>query len=152
MADGNRNTPRREPTYSEIVWEQFKKNRIAYAAFWLFVALFVIAIISPIISLDQPFWATIENDAGVRETVFPWFGSLLFNSNVFGKLGVFRQPRSPLRVFKARPYPTIPPMLPPFLPVDTMDVAMRGGVVGWHRRTVGIVRVEVPTPRIYVDS
>lgn len=74
-----------EPSYGEIVWAQFKKNRIGYAAMWFFGALVIVAIVAPMISLDQPFVAVLSDGDGDRRFVFPWFESLLFNSNVFGQ-------------------------------------------------------------------
>lgn len=74
-----------EPSYGEIVWAQFKKNRIGFAALWMFLSLVILAIIAPVISLDQPFVAVLSDGGGDRRTVFPWIEGLLFNSNVFGQ-------------------------------------------------------------------
>jgi len=72
--------PVKEPTYGEIVWGQFKKNRLGMAALYAFIVLVLIAIGAPLISSDQPFTVLYEG-----ERRYPWFEGLLFNSNVFGK-------------------------------------------------------------------
>ena len=64
-------------TFSDIVWLQFKKNRVAYLALWALAFLFILAICAPIIASDRAFyWA----EGG--ETYFPWFTSL-FDDNYF---------------------------------------------------------------------
>ena len=65
-------------SYWAIVWEQFKKNRIAYAALWAIFGLFVIAVYAPVFVMKIPFVWT--DDSG---TSFPWFRGLLLNRNVF---------------------------------------------------------------------
>lgn len=69
-----------EPTYGEIVWSQFRKNRIGMLALGIFCCLFAVAVAAPLISSDQPFVVTYEGN-----TEYPWFAGLLFNANVFGK-------------------------------------------------------------------
>ena len=91
-------TTRPEPTYGEIVWGQFKKNRIALVALGLLGLLAIIAICAPLISSSQPFKVT--HDSVTRspwfpglpfevtydgKTSYPWLEGLLFNGNVYGK-------------------------------------------------------------------
>ena len=64
-------------TYLDIVWAQFKKNRLALAALWFLGLIVLLAICSPLISSDRPF---IWVDAG--ETTHPWFRSL-FDRNLY---------------------------------------------------------------------
>ena len=71
----------KEPTYGEIVWGQFKKNRISYVALYLLGLLALIAICAPLISSNQPLLIRVEGEG----TRYPWFGALLFNENVYGK-------------------------------------------------------------------
>ena len=71
----------KEPSYGEIVWDQFKKNRISYVALYLLGLLTLIAICAPLISSNQPLYIVTE-DEGV---CFPWLEALLFNENVYGK-------------------------------------------------------------------
>jgi len=64
-------------TYGDIVWTQFKKNRLAVAALWFLGLLVLVAVCSPLISSDRPFvWV----DAG--QTTHPWFPSL-FDRNLY---------------------------------------------------------------------
>ncbi|MBM76758.1 MAG: hypothetical protein CMK59_15225 [Proteobacteria bacterium] len=64
-------------TYGDIVWGQFKKNKIATASLGLLVALFLLAIYCPLLASDRPFIWT-ENGT----TSYPWFSSL-FDRNYF---------------------------------------------------------------------
>ncbi|HBU46804.1 MAG TPA: ABC transporter permease [Myxococcales bacterium] len=64
-------------TFLDIVWGQFKKNRMAYAAMWLVVVLFLLAVYAPVIASERPFiWQDSEG------TYFPWFSSL-FDHNYY---------------------------------------------------------------------
>ena len=82
MAEQTRQpTGLKEPTYGEIVWGQFRKNRISYVALCLLGFLTLVAICAPLISSNQPFVIEVEGE-GAR---YPWFGALLFNENVYGK-------------------------------------------------------------------
>ena len=64
-------------TFLDIVWGQFKKNRMAYAAMWLVVVLFLLAVYAPVIASERPFiWQDSEG------TCFPWFSSL-FDHNYY---------------------------------------------------------------------
>jgi peptide/nickel transport system permease protein len=58
--------------YLDIVWKQFRKNRIALAMVWVVLALFAVAIFAPVIASNQPYWF-IDGD-GIH---FPWIVSLL---------------------------------------------------------------------------
>lgn len=58
--------------YLDIVWRQFRKNRIALRLLWVLGALLGTAIFAPLIASNQPFWFR-EN--GVLR--FPWFVALL---------------------------------------------------------------------------
>jgi len=64
-------------TYGDIVWGQFKKNRVAYWSLWGVVALFVLAIFAPVIASARPFIWTVESG-----TSYPWFSSL-FDRNYY---------------------------------------------------------------------
>lgn len=59
-------------TYLDVVWKQFRKNRIALAMVWVVLALFGLAIVAPLIASNQPYWYR-ERD-GLR---FPWLVSLV---------------------------------------------------------------------------
>ncbi len=64
-------------TYGDIVWGQYKKNRLAYISLWGVGALFALAIFAPLIASTRPFiWSTAEG------TTFPWFTSL-FDRNYY---------------------------------------------------------------------
>ena len=66
-----------DQTFGDIVWIQFKKNRVAYWSLWGLGFLFVLAITAPLIASGRPFiW-----DAG-EGTTYPWFSSL-FDRNYF---------------------------------------------------------------------
>ena len=69
--------PTESLTYFDIVWTQFKKNRLAVAAMWFLGVVVLVAVCSPLIASDRPFvWV----DAG--QTSHPWFTSL-FDRNLF---------------------------------------------------------------------
>lgn len=64
-------------TFADIVWIQFKKNRVALVSAWGLAGLFFIAITAPLFASGRPFvW-----DAG-EGTSYPWFSSL-FDRNYF---------------------------------------------------------------------
>jgi MFS family permease len=64
-------------TYGDIVWGQFKKNRVAYVSLWGVIALFLAAIASPLFASSTPFiWQDADG------TSFPWF-STLFDTQYF---------------------------------------------------------------------
>jgi peptide/nickel transport system permease protein len=71
-------------TYFDIVWTQFKRNRVALVALWFLAAILALAIFAPLLSSDRPFvWVA----AGER--TYPWFRSL-FDRNLFeGPVDVF---------------------------------------------------------------
>ena len=64
-------------TYGDIVWGQLKKNTYAMWSLYLLIALFAVAIFSPLVASDRPF---IWTENGV--TSYPWFSSL-FDRNYF---------------------------------------------------------------------
>lgn len=64
-------------SYWSVVWGQFKKNRMALWGLGAIGALFLLAVYSPIISLDVPFFYSIDG-----KTYFPFFTEL-FNENRF---------------------------------------------------------------------
>jgi peptide/nickel transport system permease protein len=70
-------TPSESQTYGDIVWGQFRKNRLAVAALWCLGLLVLAAVVSPLISSDRPF---IWVDEGER--TWPWFRSL-FDVNLY---------------------------------------------------------------------
>jgi len=57
--------------YLDIVWKQFRKNRIAHRMLWVLSALLGVAIFAPLIASNQPFWFR-EGDA----LHFPWWVAL----------------------------------------------------------------------------
>lgn len=64
-------------TYGDIVWGQFRKNKVAVAALWAIVGLVALAVYSPLLASNQPFvW-----DAG-EGLSSPWINSL-FDRNFF---------------------------------------------------------------------
>ena len=64
-------------SFSDIVWQQFKKNTMAYISLWLLAGLFILAVIAPLIASERPFiWADSEG------TFYPWFNSL-FDHNYY---------------------------------------------------------------------
>jgi peptide/nickel transport system permease protein len=58
--------------YFDIVWKQFRKNRVAVAMLWIVAALFLLAIFAPVIASNQPYWFR-EKDGAL---LFPWFVAL----------------------------------------------------------------------------
>ncbi|MEC9390897.1 MAG: ABC transporter permease [Myxococcota bacterium] len=64
--------PPEDQTFGDIVWIQFKKNRVAYVSLWGLGALFVLATIAPLLASGRPFiW-----DIGEGRS-YPWFSSLV---------------------------------------------------------------------------
>ena len=66
-----------DQTFGDIVWIQFKKNRVAYWSLWGLGFLFFIAITAPIIANGRPFSWNVGDG-----TTYPWFSSL-FDRNYF---------------------------------------------------------------------
>lgn len=66
-----------DPTWGEIVWDQFLKRRLARAALWGVAGLFVLAIGAPLFASNQPF---VHRDAAGWQS--PWLMSL-FDRNFF---------------------------------------------------------------------
>lgn len=64
-------------TYGDIVWTQFRKNRVAYISLWGLGFLFVLATFAPLLASTRPFYWSLEG-----ETAFPWLASL-FDRNFF---------------------------------------------------------------------
>ena len=64
-------------TYGDIVWTQFRKNRIAYLALWGLGALILLAVVAPLLASSRPLWWSIEGESGS-----PWLRSL-FDTNFF---------------------------------------------------------------------
>jgi peptide/nickel transport system permease protein len=60
-------------SYFDIVWRQFKKNRLAYYSIWPTIGLFLIAITAPLLASNIPF---VYHEGGA--TLHPWF-TALFN-------------------------------------------------------------------------
>ncbi|HEX3999872.1 MAG TPA: ABC transporter permease [Pirellulales bacterium] len=54
--------------YLDIVWRQFKKNRLAYVCLWLVGGLMLQAIFAPLIASNVPF---VFHDG--QKTIYPWF-------------------------------------------------------------------------------
>lgn len=64
-------TPKTGEAYLDIVWRQFKKNRLALVSLWVLVPLFLLAIFAPAIASNQPLVFT-DGD----QTIYPWFRAL----------------------------------------------------------------------------
>ncbi|MGB0647332.1 MAG: ABC transporter permease [Bradymonadia bacterium] len=64
-------------SFADIVWQQFKKNRLALGSLWLLGLLFALAVGAPLLASERPF---IWSDAG--GLYFPWF-SALFDHNYY---------------------------------------------------------------------
>ena len=69
--------PPEDQTFGDIVWIQFKKNRVAYCSLWGLSSLFLLATIAPLIASGRPFTWNIGE--GTR---YPWFSGL-FDRNYF---------------------------------------------------------------------
>ncbi|NUM35849.1 MAG: ABC transporter permease [Candidatus Brocadiae bacterium] len=61
-----------------IVWQQFRKNKTGMFGLYCITLLVLLAIFAPAITLDKPFYCSIQ-DEGIY---FPWFKSL-FDRNFF---------------------------------------------------------------------
>ena len=57
--------------YWDIVWRQLKKNRLAYAALWVLLPLFLVALFAPALASNQP---VVYLDGG--EMLLPWLRAL----------------------------------------------------------------------------
>ncbi len=69
--------PTDDLTYFDIVWTQFKKNRVSYVSLYALGFLFLLAIFAPVVSSTHPFvWS------GPDGTEFPWFEGL-FNRRYY---------------------------------------------------------------------
>ncbi|MAY81633.1 MAG: ABC transporter permease [Deltaproteobacteria bacterium] len=66
-----------DQTFGDIVWIQFKKNRVAYWSLWGLAGLFILAIVAPVIASGRPFIWNAGDGAQ-----YPWFSSL-FDRNYF---------------------------------------------------------------------
>ena len=64
-------------TYFDIVWTQFKKNRVSYFSLWFVGFLFSLAVFSPVISSDRPFFWRVDGESDL-----PWLRSL-YDRNLF---------------------------------------------------------------------
>ena len=64
-------------SFGDIVWGQFKKNRVAYSSLWVLILLFLVAICTPLLASGRPFY---WSEGGV--TSFPWFAAL-FDRNYY---------------------------------------------------------------------
>jgi peptide/nickel transport system permease protein len=58
--------------YFDVVWKQFRKNRIAVVSVYVVAGLFAAAIFAPVIASNQPYW--FRDSKG---TSFPWLVALL---------------------------------------------------------------------------
>ena len=84
MANQIQKSKDQDLTYGDIVWGQFKKNRINLVAMWGLIILIIIAIYCPLIASDRPF---VWKEEGTLS--FPWIRSL-FDRNYFeGTIDVF---------------------------------------------------------------
>lgn len=63
--------PRASESYMDIVWKQFRKNRLALTALVAMVPLCVLAVFAPALASNQPF-VYRDGDA----LLFPWFRAL----------------------------------------------------------------------------
>jgi peptide/nickel transport system permease protein len=69
--------PPEDQTFGDIVWIQFKKNRVAYCSLWGLGGLFLLATVAPLLASGRPFVWDIGEGLS-----FPWFTSL-FDRNYF---------------------------------------------------------------------
>ncbi len=60
-----------DPTWTEIVWGQFRKRTLAYASMWGVIGLFLVAVYVPVVIANKPFLWIDGN--GVA---FPWLVTL----------------------------------------------------------------------------
>ncbi|MBA2663940.1 MAG: ABC transporter permease [Bradymonadaceae bacterium] len=72
-------------SYWEIVWGQFKKYPLSYYSVWAIFFLFVLALISPLIAMNVPFYIHVPVGVGpesAQGTHFPLFRAM-FDINFF---------------------------------------------------------------------
>ncbi len=60
-------------SYFDIVWQQFQKNRPAFASLWIIGALFLLAICAPLLASNLPL---VFHDGD--KTQYPWFRALFY--------------------------------------------------------------------------
>ncbi len=65
-------------SYLDIVWRQFKKNRLAYYALWPMLAFFLIAVFAPLLASNVPL---VFFDG--EKNIYPWFTALFHPSERF---------------------------------------------------------------------
>lgn len=81
----NTDTPHSEPTYLELIWQQFRKRRLAYAALWGSVSLFLVAIYAPLLASNKPFLWRVDRGRWSS----PWLASLLDRNFFESALDIF---------------------------------------------------------------
>ena len=59
-------------TYGDIVWTQFKKNRVAYVSLWGLGVLLGLATFAPVLASTRPFYWSLDGTSS-----FPWVASLI---------------------------------------------------------------------------
>jgi peptide/nickel transport system permease protein len=64
-------------TYGDIVWGQFKKNKVAHVCLWGLGVLLALATYAPVLASTRPFYWSLDG-----EVSFPWVASL-FDRNFF---------------------------------------------------------------------
>ncbi len=72
-------------TYGEIVWGQFKKYKVSYYCVYGVLALFVLAMVCPVLAMNVPFYLYVPEGVGpetLQGTSFPWLVAL-FDQNFF---------------------------------------------------------------------
>jgi peptide/nickel transport system permease protein len=69
--------PQEDPTFGDIVWTQFRRNRPALASLAFVALVGLLAAVAPVLASSRPF---VWREAGSTE--FPWFSSL-FDRNLF---------------------------------------------------------------------
>jgi peptide/nickel transport system permease protein len=72
-------------SYGDIVWGQFRKNKLSYYSLLGAMSLFLMATIAPLIALNVPFFISVPTGVGPEITQglhFPWFKAL-FDMNFF---------------------------------------------------------------------
>lgn len=72
-------------SYGEIVWGQFKKYKVSYYSLYGVAALFILAMVTPLLAMNVPFYMYVPEGVGPEQLQgwsFPWFGAL-FDQNFF---------------------------------------------------------------------
>ncbi len=72
-------------TFGEIIWGQFQQYRISYYCLYGVAALFILAMLCPVIALNVPFYLYVPEGVGPADLqghTFPWFAAL-FDQNFF---------------------------------------------------------------------